>query len=58
MRNCSERPRPRVPAGVYHGRFDKKTCTRELNAGNFRDIAYFEPFYLKDFVATVGKKLF
>jgi len=31
---------------------------REFAAGNFRDIAYFEPFYLKDFVATVGKRLF
>ena len=36
----------------------KEPALRELNAGNFRDIAYFEPFYLKDFVATVGKKLF
>lgn len=36
----------------------KKPALRELNAGNFRDTAYFEPFYLKDFVATVGKKLF
>ena len=31
---------------------------REFAAGNFRDTAYFEPFYLKDFVATVGKRLF
>lgn len=29
---------------------------RELAAGNFRDVAYFEPFYLKDFVATVSRK--
>ena len=36
----------------------KKPALAELRAGNFRDIAYFEPFYLKDFVATVGKKLF
>ena len=28
----------------------------ELSAGNFRDVAYFEPFYLKEFVATVSKK--
>lgn len=28
----------------------------ELSAGNFRDTAYFEPFYLKDFVATVSRK--
>ena len=27
-------------------------------AGQFRDLAYFEPFYLKDFIATVPKKLF
>lgn len=25
-------------------------------AGRFQDVAYFEPFYLKDFVATVSKK--
>ena len=36
----------------------KKPALAELRASNFRDIAYFEPFYLKDFVATVGKKLF
>ena len=36
----------------------KKPALAELQAGHFRDIAYFEPFYLKDFVATVGKKLF
>ena len=23
---------------------------------SFEDVAYFEPFYLKDFVATVSKK--
>lgn len=28
----------------------------ELAAGHFRDTAYFEPFYLKDFVATVSRK--
>ena len=26
--------------------------------GSFEDVAYFEPFYLKDFVATTPKKLF
>ena len=25
-------------------------------SGNFKDVAYFEPFYLKEFVATVSKK--
>ena len=29
---------------------------REFEAGNFRDVAYFEPFYLKQFVATVSRK--
>jgi hypothetical protein len=24
-------------------------------AGEFKDVAYFEPFYLKDFVATVAR---
>lgn len=27
-----------------------------FRAGRFQDVAYFEPFYLKDFVATVSKK--
>ena len=27
-----------------------------LHAGDFKDVAYFEPFYLKEFVATVSKK--
>ena len=31
-------------------------ATRALEAGTFRDVAYFEPFYLKDFVATVSRK--
>lgn len=29
---------------------------RELEAGHFQDTAYFEPFYLKQFVATVSQK--
>lgn len=29
---------------------------REFEAKRFRDVAYFEPFYLKDFVATVSRK--
>ena len=36
----------------------KAPALREFAAGAFRDTAYFEPFYLKDFVATVGKRLF
>lgn len=33
-----------------------RAAERELSEGNFRDTAYFEPFYLKDFVATVSRK--
>jgi len=29
---------------------------RDFNSKSFRDTAYFEPFYLKDFVATVSRK--
>lgn len=29
-----------------------------FNEKRLEDVAYFEPFYLKEFVATVGKKLF
>ena len=29
-----------------------------FDRGAFEDVAYFEPFYLKEFVATVGKRLF
>ncbi len=29
---------------------------KEYNEKRFKDVAYFEPFYLKDFVATVSKK--
>ena len=29
---------------------------RYFEAGKFEDVAYFEPFYLKDFVATVPKR--
>jgi len=33
-----------------------KPALREFNGRKFRDTAYFEPFYLKDFVATVSRK--
>ena len=35
-----------------------KPALKKFEAGQFENIAYFEPFYLKDFVATVGKILF
>jgi tRNA threonylcarbamoyladenosine biosynthesis protein TsaB len=29
---------------------------KSLRKAEFKDVAYFEPFYLKEFVATVSKK--
>jgi tRNA threonylcarbamoyladenosine biosynthesis protein TsaB len=31
-------------------------ATEAFEAGRFEDTAYFEPFYLKDFVITTSKK--
>lgn len=31
-------------------------AVKAYRAGDFKDVAYFEPFYLKEFVATVSKK--
>lgn len=31
-------------------------ATEKFRAGAFEDVAYFEPFYLKEFIATVSKK--
>lgn len=33
-----------------------KPATQAYNEKRFEDVAYFEPFYLKEFVATVSKK--
>ena len=33
-----------------------KPALAALQNKDFRDVAYFEPFYLKEFVATVSKK--
>lgn len=35
-----------------------RPAMRELEHKNFRNPAYFEPFYLKEFIATVSKKRF
>lgn len=34
----------------------KRPATAALREGRFEDVAYFEPFYLKEFVTTVSKK--
>jgi tRNA threonylcarbamoyladenosine biosynthesis protein TsaB len=31
---------------------------KAFNENDFVDVAYFEPFYLKSFVATISKKKF
>jgi tRNA threonylcarbamoyladenosine biosynthesis protein TsaB len=33
-----------------------KTAFEEFDAGRFENVAYFEPFYLKDFVTTIQRK--
>ena len=37
-------------------RYMAPLAQRAYDEGRFEDLAYFEPFYLKDFVATVSKK--
>ena len=34
----------------------KKIAREAFLRGDFKDVAYLEPFYLKEFVATVSKK--
>jgi tRNA threonylcarbamoyladenosine biosynthesis protein TsaB len=33
-----------------------KTASEKFRAGEFEDVAYFEPFYLKDFITTIQRK--
>lgn len=33
-----------------------RRAQQDFETGKFEDVAYFEPFYLKDFIATVSKK--
>ena len=46
-----------IPGGPF---VSEKAISKEaqaaLEAGRTEDIAYFEPFYLKDFVVTTSKK--
>jgi tRNA threonylcarbamoyladenosine biosynthesis protein TsaB len=41
---------------VVSAAFMFKTVFEEFDAGHFEDVAYFEPFYLKDFIATAPRK--
>ncbi len=36
--------------------FMQKPAYEHFRSGRFEDVAYFEPFYLKDFIATVPRK--
>lgn len=40
-----------------HASFMVSPAYDAYNAKQFEDVAYFEPFYLKDFIATIPKKL-
>ena len=41
---------------VISASFMQKTVIEEFDAGHFEDVAYFEPFYLKDFITTIQRK--
>ncbi len=55
----------KIKSGVFHEGFSPSAgfmggiSNKYFNEGNFVNLAYFEPFYLKDFVATIpGNKMF
>ncbi len=45
-----------IPGFELSARFLAIPSTRALEQKCFEDIAYFEPFYLKDFIATIPRK--
>ena len=49
-RNASFLPLDSKASGMLHPALEK------LQNGEFEDVAYFEPFYLKDFIAGISKK--
>ena len=56
---CSEAlagPQTRFVQTFPHASAMLGLAMREFEAGNFKDTAYFEPFYLKDFIATVSRR--
>lgn len=44
-----------IGPGKTSARFMQKLAENKFNNEEFEDVAYFEPFYLKDFVATIPK---
>lgn len=51
-----QHPHANFRAAVPLARHMAPLAFQAYQAGRFEDVAYFEPFYLKDFVATVSKK--
>lgn len=49
-------PNARFRAAEPLARFMAPLAQKAFKEGQFADLAYFEPFYLKDFVATVSRK--
>lgn len=45
-----------LPEIVTSARYMAPLTAKAFDNGDFADVAYFDPFYLKDFVATVSKK--
>ena len=57
----AEKCRGTIPGGSFLQCYPKASAMAPLaeaafREGRFEDLAYFEPFYLKDFVATVSRK--
>jgi tRNA threonylcarbamoyladenosine biosynthesis protein TsaB len=44
------------PSNFNSATYMSRLAAEAFDKGNFEDVAYFEPFYLKDFVVTVSKK--
>ena len=49
-------PNARFKEAFPLARHMARRAQQDFEAGKFEDVAYFEPFYLKDFIATVSKK--
>ena len=51
-----EHPNARFREAFPLARHMARRAQEDFDARKFQDVAYFEPFYLKDFIATVSKK--
>ena len=43
--------------GLPSAEFINQIAFKKFNQQEFEDVAYFEPYYLKDFIGTTAKKL-